>query len=171
MRKDSKSDIFLAIALLGIVALIYWVIIPTQISVPATIQSTYLSPAFSPRVFSLYLGVMAAVLLVISIIDWRKSTSTAAQQHTGDSGMKVKSAVKEQLLVFGIWVVCVIYICSIYFVGIIIPSALLLGVLMVFFGQKRPVVVVSILIVAPLILYLFFHDLANVSFPQGILFE
>ena len=33
MRKDSKSDIFFAIALLGIVALIYWGIIPTQIRV------------------------------------------------------------------------------------------------------------------------------------------
>ena len=49
-------------------------------------------------------------------------------------------------------------------------TALLLGILMYFFGQKRRAVIVSILIIVPLILYLFFHGLANVSFPKGILF-
>ena len=79
-------------------------------------------------------------------------------------------AVKEQFLVLNIWLVCVLYIFSIYLVGIIIPSALLLGILMFFFGQKRWTIIVSILIIVPLMLYLFFHELANVSFPPGILF-
>lgn len=169
MNKDSKSDIIFSIVLLGIVAVLYWRIIPTQISVPSMIKSPYLSPAFSPRVFTLYLGVMAVILLLISFAD-RKKSKPAKDPVPDEKKMKLKMAAKEQLLVFTIWLVCVLYIFSIYLVGIIIPSALLLGILMFFFGQKRWTIIVSILIIVPLTLYLFFHGLANVSFPQGILF-
>ena len=169
MKKDFKSDIVFSIVLLGIVAVLYWQIIPTQISVPSMIKSPYLSPAFSPRVFTLYLGVMAVILLLTSLTG-RGQTKPEEGRGSDEKMMALKKTVKEQLLVFGIWLICVLYIGSIYIAGIIIPSALLLGVLMYFFGQKRRAVIISILIIVPLSLYLFFHGLANVSFPKGILF-
>lgn len=169
MNKNRKSDIIFSIVLLGIVAVLYWQIIPAQISVPAMIKSPYLSPAFSPRVFTLYLGIMAVILLLISLTN-REKSKPAKDLASGEKKMKLKIAVKEQLLVFAIWLACVLYIFSIYLIGIIIPSALLLGCLMFLFGQKRWTIIVSILIIVPLTLYLFFHELANVSFPKGILF-
>ena len=171
MNKNRKSDIVFAIVLLGLVAVLYWQIIPDQISVPAMIKSPYLSPAFSPRAFTLYLGVMAIILLLTALAE-QKRNGSGKNLGSGSDEKKVilKKAVKEQLLVFAIWLVCALYIGFIYIAGIIIPSALLLGVLMYFFGQKRWTIILSILIVVPLLLYLFFHGLANVSFPKGILF-
>jgi asparagine N-glycosylation enzyme membrane subunit Stt3 len=169
MNKNRKSDIIFAIVLLGLVAVLYWQIIPDQISVPAMIKSPYLSPAFSPRVFTLYLGVMAVILLLTALAE-QKRNGPGKDPGPDEKKAMLNKAVREQLLVFAIWLVCVFYIGSIYIVGIIIPSALLLGVLMFFFGQKRWTIIVSILIVVPLLLYLFFHGLANVSFPKGILF-
>jgi hypothetical protein len=169
MNKSRKSDIVFAIVLLGLVTVLYWQIIPDQISVPAMIKSPYLSPAFSPRVFTLYLGAMAVILLLTAFLGRMKN---APEKNLGSDEKKVmlKKAVKEQFLVFAIWLVCILYIGSIYIFGIIIPSALLLGVLMYSFGQKRWTIILSIMIFVPLALYLFFHGLANVSFPTGILF-
>jgi asparagine N-glycosylation enzyme membrane subunit Stt3 len=169
MNKDIKSDIVFSIVLLGIVAVLYWQIIPTQISVPSMIKSPYLSPAFIPRVFTLYIGVMAVILLLTALAE-QKRNGPGKDPGPDEKKATLNKTVKELLLVFTIWLVCVLYIGSIYIAGIIIPSALLLGILMYFFGQKRRAVIVSILIIVPLILYLFFHGLANVSFPKGILF-
>ena len=70
-----------------------------------------------------------------------------------------------------IWVSCCFFILAVELFGILIPSILFLGALMVFFGQKKWLLVLSIMILVPLLLYLFLHDIATVQFPKGILFS
>ena len=42
---------------------------------------------------------------------------------------------------------------------------------MFYFGQKRWFLILGIMILVPLFLYLFLHNIANVQFPTGLLFR
>ena len=67
MDEEIKSDIVLTFVLLFFSVVILFIIIPSQINEPGYIKSTYLSPAFVPRVFTVFLGFMALLLFFRSI--------------------------------------------------------------------------------------------------------
>ena len=170
MDKEIKSNLVLAIVLIFFSVVLLFVVIPSQINEPSYIKSKYLSPAFVPRVFTVYLGLMAFVLFFRSISHLKISSSRKAVQSVGKE-TPTAAGRREQWIAVFIWISCCFFILAIEFFGILIPSILFLGALMVFFGQKKWFLVLSIMILVPLLLYLFLHDIAKVQFPKGILFS
>lgn len=147
--------------------IIYWVIIPWQISVPPQVRSPYLSPAFAPKVFVIFLALTGIMLKIATLIRWagQRSGKTEPELQPG------ADAEKGRALVFGTWVVCCIYAFAVKWFGIIPPSILMIGGLMLYFGHKNRLRVVLLAVVVPTVVYLFFARLANVPFPQGLLFK
>ena len=170
MDKEIKSNIVLTVVLLFFSGVILFVIIPSQINEPNYIKSKYLSPAFVPRVFTAYLGFMALLLLLRAIARLKKSSSKKAFQSAGNETLTEEGRRGQGIAVL-IWVSCCLFVLAIEFFGFLIPSILFLGALMVFFGQKKWLLVLSIMVLVPLLLYLFLHDIAQVQFPKGIFFS
>ena len=170
MDKEFKSNLVLAIVLIFFSVVLLFVVIPSQINEPGYIKSKYLSPAFVPRVFTIYLGFIALVLFFRSVFHLKKSSSKKESQSS-EIETPTEAGLQGQGIAVFIWISCCFFILAVEFFGILIPSILFLGALMVFFGQKKWLLVLSIMILVPLLLYLFLHDIAKVQFPKGILFS
>ncbi len=172
MDKEIKSNIVLAVVLIFFSVVLLIFVIPSQINEPSYIKSKYLSPAFVPRVFTVYLGLTALVLFFRSVLKLRKSSSKKKReiQPAGKAALTA-AGWREQWIAVCIWISCCFFILAVEFFGILIPSILFLGALMVSFGQKKWLLVLSIMILVPILLYLFLHNIAKVQFPPGILFS
>jgi hypothetical protein len=168
MNEQTRSDLILSCSLVLLSGIIYWVIIPGQICVPPQVRSPYLSPAFAPKVFVIFLGLMGVALMITTLIRWtgQRSGKTESEPHSAALGVW-----KGHALIFGIWLVCCLYAFAVRWFGIIPPSILLLGSFMLYFGHKNRFRVVLMAGAVPVVVYLFFTRLANVSFPGGLFFK
>jgi len=170
MEKAHKPDIVPAVLLILFSIILYCFIIPDQIHVPSQVKSEFLSPAFAPKVFTLFLGLMSLILLLNTIIPSRKySPDDLATPDTKPKDKK--NLLKEEGLVAAILIICCIFTISIEYLGMVIPSVLFMGIMMAYFGQRKWILIIVIMILLPLILYFFFHDLARVVLPKGTLFS
>jgi len=171
MNKESRTDIILSVAVMCISLIILWVLIPNQISVPPSLRGKYLSPAFAPRIFTIFLLIMAVALLIRSVAQLKGKNLKAHNVTTENVPPKSDSVLKQHGVSLLLWIAFCVYLYGVHLIGIIFPSIIILGVLMIYFGQKRWGLVVAVMILTPLVLYLFFHELAKINFPKGILFE
>jgi hypothetical protein len=164
--KGSKSDIVPAVFLIVFSIILYWIIIPAQIHIPSQVKSAFLSPAFAPKVFTLFVGLMGLVLLLITLVRLRTGSSISRIERVDRKGV-----LREESVIVAILIICFVFALSIKYFGMVIPSILFLGIMMSYFGQRKWVLVLIIMLLVPLILYFFFHDLANVVLPKGTLFS
>jgi hypothetical protein len=171
LKREISSDIILSIALVVFSLIVLWVLIPGQISVPSSLRGKFLSPAFSPRIFTGFILAMAATLLIKSLLRLRgrpvKAGSTDRVMEAGEP----ENRMRKHGIPFLIWLSCCLFLMTVHLFGFIFPSIFFLGALMVYFGQRRWVTVVSVMVLTPLILYIIFHGLAKINFPAGILFD
>jgi len=170
MDKEIKLDIILTIAVFAIAVVLVGFLIPAQINEPGYIKSKYLSPAFAPRMFSIFLGVVALILLGQSVARLKKRPAKR-EARPEKQILPAANARWGAILAVLLWVSCCLFLLAVELFGIMVPSILFLGGLMFYFGQKKWLLILSIMILVPLILYLFLHYIANVQFPTGILFR
>jgi hypothetical protein len=170
MNKEIKLDIVLTIAVVAFAVVLVGLLIPAQISEPGYIKSKYLSPAFAPRLFSIFLGVIGLALFVQSVARLKKRPAKREARSDGKAP-PAANARRGPILAALLWVSCCLFVLAVEFFGILIPSILFLGGLMFYFGQKKWFLILGIMILVPLFLYLFLHNIANVQFPTGILFR
>jgi len=170
MNKEIKLDIILTIAVIAFAVLLVGFLIPAQINEPGYIKSKYLSPAFVPRVFSIFLGAVALILLGQSVARLKKLPGKS-EARSDEQETPAANARRGAILAVLLWASLCLFMLAVQFFGILVPSILFLGGLMFYFGQKRWLLILSIMILVPVILYLFLHNVANVQFPTGILFR
>lgn len=170
MNKEIKLDIVLTVVLIAFSVALLGFLIPAQINEPGYIKSKYLSPAFAPRLFSICLGGIALILLAQSVARLKKKPAKS-EVESDEKTAPASNAGKGRSLAVFLWISCCLFVLTVEFFGILIPSVLFLGALMFYFGQKRWSLILSIMILVPLFLYLFLHNIANVQFPAGILFR
>jgi len=164
--KAPKSDIVPAVILIVSSIVLYWIIIPNQIHVPSQVKSAFLSPAFAPKAFTLFLGCMAIVLLLFALVRLRLDFTIASIKR-----LNMKGILREEGVVFAIVIICFVFVVSIEYLGMVIPSIFFLGIMMSYFGQRKWGLILIIMLLVPLILFFFFHDLAKVVLPKGSLFS
>ena len=87
MGKTPKSDTVPAILLIVFSIILYWIIIPDQIHVPSQVKSAFLSPAFAPKAFTLFLGLMALVLLLVTLVRLRTGPPTPIVKRVNKKGI------------------------------------------------------------------------------------
>ena len=105
--KAPKSDIVPAILLIVFSIILYWIIIPGQIHIPSQVKSAFLSPAFAPRVFTLFLGLMALVLLLMTLVRLRPGSPTPSIERLNKHGI-----LREEGVVVTILIICFVFALS-----------------------------------------------------------
>ncbi len=110
-----------------------------------------------PRVLSVFLGLMAMVLLVRI-----RKVADEADFFSGQASQVWAAAI--------VFVAAVLYTLVIQFVSFEIANFLFLVVTMYLLGQRNPIVIASVASVTMLLIKLLFFVLLDVSRPQGLLF-
>ncbi len=110
-----------------------------------------------PRVLSVFLGLMAMVLLVRI-----RKEADEADFFSGQASQVWAAAI--------VFVAAVLYTLVIQFVSFEIANFLFLVVTMYLLGQRNPIVIASVASVTMLLIKLLFFVLLDVSRPQGLLF-
>lgn len=112
-----------------------------------------------PRVLSVFLGLMATILLVRSL---ETANVDDADYFDGQAAPARAAAI--------VFAAVILYALAIQFVNFEIVNFLFLVAAMYVLGQKNPMVIVSVATVTMLLVKLLFFVLLDVSRPQGLLF-
>jgi hypothetical protein len=70
-----------------------------------------------------------------------------------------------------LFIVCVVYIVALPWLGFLLSSAALIGVTAWLFGNRRPVTLIALMVLAPFALSIFFEKAMIIYLPAGKLFQ
>lgn len=131
----------------------FFVVVPMAVYVPAQFVGTANSPAFLPNVMFVLLAIFSAFYLVQSLMVYRRE-APEGRVRTSDWGLAGGTAL-----------ICIAYVFAIHVVGMTLGSALAVAGTIIYFGERRPALIVSIAIILPLLLWYFFVKIAHILFP------
>lgn len=135
----------------------YFVLVPAWVYVPVQFKGTINSPALMPQVLFVLMGVFSAVYFLRSLNKYRL---TSREGWT---------PVSDWTLAAGTVLICAAYLGAIYVVGFPVASALCLVAGQYYFGERRWVIIITIAIVLPALLWLFFVKIANIMLPTPMI--
>lgn len=148
-----RGDVIAAVLCLLAGLLGYFVVVPAAVYVPAKFAGTANSPAFLPNVMFVILAVLGAAYLVLSLIARHRA---AAEGRVSPS---------DWALAGGTALICIGYVAAIHAVGMTLASALAVAATIYYFGERRPMVIASIALILPMLLWYFFVKIAHILFP------
>jgi len=159
-------DLWLGAGLAVLSALLYLVIIPAGITVPAGMRSPVLSPAFWPNIVALFLLAMSTLLFLRAAIAWRRG-QLVPHKSADIEGEEERAGINGQVRAVAVIVLMFVYYWLILKIGLVPASMVTL--LAVGLTTARPNVWLLIIAtpVLPMLLYLFFFKVANVPIPGG----
>ena len=165
--KRYKLDLILSIFVILFSLILIIFIIPKQIKVPEDLKGTYLSPSALPSGYSIFLLIIGIVLLATTIL------SKNVLEKEEDKVVYIEKGKKKEgfLLTVKIWIMFFIYMILLKYLGIIISSILFMFFTIMYFGNGSKKVAISVSILVPVLLYVFFRYLADVPLPNGFLFD
>lgn len=135
----------------------YFVLVPNAVYVPPQFIGTINSPAFLPKLVFLVLTGLSAIYLLKSLIEWQRSPAQG-RARLSDWGFAAGTAL-----------ICIGYIVGIYTIGMTLASALCVAVLIYYYGERRKMVIASIALILPALLWVFFVKVANILFPTPVI--
>jgi len=147
-------DAWIALAVAAASAIALWDLWRTPAS-GAFVKTTTFPIALSGVMFVLALLLLGAALL----------RRAAAPAPSADPARRAAAA-----RVVTLFVLTVLYIAALPWIGYLLSSALYFGVLSLLFGNRRPVSIVVAMVVVPLALMLFFEKYMIVLLPSARLF-
>ncbi len=158
--------------ILGLITL--FVLIPNGVAVPASVNSYILSPDFWPTLIAVAWMVSALFLLIESYfvktihdsqITYNDSDEDAVEEETDQYQIPEPTATLRVVLLIGGFFL--IYFC-LPALGLVVSSILIMAAMMIYFGERHYILVISLSIVLPVLLFAFFRYAASVPIPVGI---
>ncbi|NIO20065.1 MAG: hypothetical protein GTN76_04805 [Candidatus Aenigmarchaeota archaeon] len=154
--KRKYLDKISAIILIVFGLIVYFILIPTQIGK----DKMGLPSAFFPEL-SIFALAGLSLLLFIKAHFERKPEGEEIIFHMSR---------EEFLRLMVILVMMSLYVILLHFVGFIISSPVILGLLMYYSGQRKWKIILPIIVFIPVIIYLFFEKGLKIILSQGIFF-
>ncbi|MEE9249830.1 MAG: tripartite tricarboxylate transporter TctB family protein [Alphaproteobacteria bacterium] len=152
-----RGDIVAGALCLAAAAVGYFVLVPKWVYVPATVAGTLDSPAFLPRALFMLLALFGALLLLQSLAH-AKAIAGEGKVPRGD-----------WMRAAGMLFIYMFYLGAVFMVGLPLASGLSLALAMVYFGERRPLVIGIAIVLLPTLLWLFFVKIALVPMPMPII--
>lgn len=152
-----RGDIVSAALCLAAAAAGYFVLVPKWVYVPATVAGTLDSPAFLPRALFMLLALFGALLLLQSL--------ARARAIAGEG----KAPLRDWVRAAGMLLVCTFYLGAVFLIGLPLASGLSLALALVYFGERRPLVIAVAIVLLPTLLWLFFVKVALVPMPIPVI--
>jgi len=161
--RDAYKDIFFGIALFGISLFVLYWLIPVGIESPGAIQNETLAPAFWPRII---IVALAGLSLLVAL----QGAARLRQLRAG--GPEAEPPATIDLLSEGKALLAILLLFAfervLYWGGIVVPSMLAIAVFTLFYGERRPHLIIPVAIGIPVVLYFFFLKVALVPMPLGV---
>ena len=137
-----------------------------QIRVPDDLKGTYLSPSALPSGYSIFLLIVGVVLLISTIFSKKLLEE---KEKTVDIDKKIK---KESFLItIKLWVIFFIFMILLPYLGMLVSSILFMFFTILYFGNSSKKMAISVSVIVPGLLYVFFRFLAGVPLPNGFLLD
>ena len=160
MRASERSDLILGIVTMAFAGLALFVMIPLGVDNPGQINVMALGPSFWPMIISIFISLMG---LLVAGQAYRRHRVLETQDG---------KAVEPSNFDIGRWIGALVLLAGYYLLfdilGMPVTSALALLTFMLLGGERRPLLIVGIALILPIVLYLFFRYVANVAIPTGI---
>ena len=158
-----KKERIVAISILVAVLVLLLFIIPTYVETAGQYEITGLSPAFFPNIAVIFIGVLAAIFLLLTFIK-RWAHLFNSEEMDWLSPLEELNAIISGFII-------VAYIGALKFVGFFIATPPVILGLFYLQGERKIIKPIAITIVVTVGVYLIFHYLLNVQFPEGYLFK
>lgn len=156
---DLKRDFWFGVATIAFSIFMFFSI---RISISEEAMS-----GISGRVFPYIIDFFLFILGIALCLDSKKHLSLCENGECIDAG----SLNKKQKLDLFIYIAMVaIYILSITYIGFITSSVVFISILLWFYGVRKPIAFIFMSIFWPLFLWVVFHVLIEVQFPNTALF-
>ncbi len=168
MKNEYKLDLTLAVAVIIFALLVLWILIP-KIHIPLNAHSVFVLPSFVPKIFISFLCFLGVSLLFRTIVKIKREAPKNFATDTKNA-FNIRELLASERLAIVIFSIFFIFVISLEYIGFVIPSIIFLGGMMKFFGQKNKVTIAVIMLLVPIILYIFFRHIAEVYIPIGELF-
>lgn len=145
---------------LGVLALgllLFLVIIPVGVDEPSNVEHLALAPQFWPKIIAAIISLMGILLFF--------------RQPGVESEDEAETDEKWTARIPG-FVVTFVALFGFYFLtphlGMVVPGMVLILGMMLFAGERRFLMIVTISLAVPLLLYFFFVHVASIPIPLGI---
>ncbi|MGI9294993.1 MAG: tripartite tricarboxylate transporter TctB family protein [Pseudomonadales bacterium] len=158
MKSNRKLDLMASLLLICIAALVIWVAIPYGIQEPKKVKFAALSPSYYPRLVGYCLLAFGLILL---------ATRWFSTQVDVDSSSNLRS--RWLLILIAIVATLAAYYLALESLGFVLASAIAVFILLLLAGERSALALISIPLILPIALHLFFTNVANIPIPSGVL--
>jgi putative tricarboxylic transport membrane protein len=158
MKSTRNLDLFAGLLFTCIAVLVIWVAIPYGVQEPKKVKFAALSPSYYPRLVGYCLLAFGLLLLLTR---WLSSKTQV------DSTSSLRS---RWLLIFiSIVATLATYYVALEPLGFVLASAIAVFILLLLAGERSVIALISIPLILPIALHLFFTKIANIPIPSGVL--
>ena len=159
-------DLWLGAGLAVLSALLYLVVIPVGVRVPASVRSPVMSPDFWPSIIALFLLGVSALLLLRGLIAWRRG-QIVPHRSTEALGDDESAGWNGRVRATAVIVLMFVYYWLILKIGLVPAS--MFAMLAVGLTTARPKLIALLIATPalPMLIYLFFYEIARVPIPGG----
>jgi hypothetical protein len=159
-RGRRREIVFAALTLAAAIGFALFVI-PNGVTTPASVRHLPLSPAFLPYVLTAAIGVFALIHMLEAIYAPHIPADDEEGSQDAHPNWKVRAILLSVLLL--------VYLLLPERLGML-PTAIGVTIaLLAIGGERRVAVLLGVGITVPLLVYLFFAEVAQVPMPEGIL--
>jgi len=151
------GDLALAASCLISAGLGYFVLVPRWVYVPAKVAGTLDSPAFFPQALFILLALLAGLLLVQSLF---AVSRIAAESRAPPADWRRAGTMLA---------ICLFYLGAVFLIGLPLASAVSMALTLLYFGERRLLVVGLTSVLLPMLLWLFFVKVALVPMPTPLI--
>lgn len=155
-------DTAAALVIMFLSVFFYFYLIPVGINVPSAVKHLPLSPRFLPYVLTIFIFVIASIMLVFSIV-------APPKPQAADDIIELQPTWRSKLGIFAIVLVMYWYLPEI--IGMLMTSITSICVLLLVSGEKRLKIYSGVGVLIPVVVYFTFTEIFYVSLPPGILFQ
>lgn len=113
-----------------------------------------------PLILAILLGLLGVLHFTVTILKLRKG---AAEQQRKEPTIDRRSIVRIITTIGGI----ALYVALVSTTGFILTSIVYLAAVSLYFGERRPLMVVAFAVIGVLAVYVLFGMVARVPFPRG----
>ncbi|HCR98935.1 MULTISPECIES: tripartite tricarboxylate transporter TctB family protein [Halomonas] len=161
VAKKSIKDAMLGGGIFVASVLFAWIVIPAGVVSPASVERLPLSPVFLPYVLTTLIGIFGL------IYGMQASIGLGVPKEENDESTHLRRRWPLHILLVA---ACFFAYCFLtQYLGMLLISIMVTGFLIWLGGERRPLILVSVSIGLPLVLYLFFTLFAQVPLPKGLL--
>ena len=161
MRPLNKERI-LAASILIAVLLVFFYIIPNYIEITGKFELIGLSPAFFPKIITIFIGLLICLFLILTFNKkWGRLLDSK-----DESWLSLSEEMKAALS----FAVIVAYLLLLKFVGYFISTPPVIFGLFFLQGERKIIKSAVISLIVTFGVYFLFHNLLSVQFPEGKFF-